>query len=217
MLRARWPAIRAALITAVILSHGLVSIPWGPRITAESLAKPGPQEEVSRWMDLVRALHLPIDRPTFEQLVIDGSDLIITWDRWLTSPIKPVLRFTQTGQAWALFATPDSHPHAIHIAGRAESDDEWELLYGRFDREHTLLGSQISFRRIRGVYDGQSTKPGRLYRNLCRWLAREVFERRADLDEVKVYMVRQHTLPPWLPPDPETSIENVRVIKRSSI
>ena len=216
-LRQRWPQIRAAILAVVIAINLVVAVPWGPRITERSLAKPIAQDEIRNWLGFLHSLGVDMSQEDFEGWVIWASNAIADVDQTLQAPIKPIKRITGTGQAWALFATPDSRPASLEISGRQGDDGDFELLFRRHDPEHNLLGIYLSFRRVRGIYDGQSAKPGRPYRNFNRWIARTIFEMRPDLDRVRVQFKRRHTVPPTREPDPTVKTEHGRIIRKENL
>ena len=213
----RWPQIRATILTVVIAINLVVAVPWGPRITENTIKKPIAQDEITNWLAFVQGLGVQMSQEAFEGWVIWTSNAIADVDQALVAPTKPFRRITGTGQAWALFATPDSRPAAIEISGRNGDEGEFELLFRRHDPAHTMLGDHLSFRRMRGIYDGQSAKPGRAYRNFNRWVAQSVFALRPDLDRVQAAFRRRHTVPPTQPPDPEVKIEHARILKKERL
>ena len=212
-----WPQARAGLLAVVIAINLFIAVPWGPRITEDSLKKPIAADEVTGWMTLLDSLGVPMSRATFERLVVQVSGAIYTVDQAIQAPVKPLMRITGTGQAWALFSTPDSRPARLEIDGRTGDHGPFEPLYKRWDPDHAMLSSQLTFRRIRGVYDGQSNSPGRAYRNFNRWVARQIFQRRPDLDRVRIRFIRTHTVPPTSPPDPEISEEHARIVRKERL
>lgn len=193
--------VRAAGLALVILAHGIVSIPLQSKITPESLAKPEARVEVDGWMRLIEGLGLPVDRARFEAIIVEVSGALITVDRALTRPIQPILNITGTGQGWALFATPDSRPHTLTVEGRA-GDGPWRVLHQRLG-DTRFLHYVLSYRRIRGVYDGSADAPGRGYRNLARWISARAFETWPELTEVRIRQPESHTTLPGQPRDPK--------------
>jgi hypothetical protein len=206
------PQLRAAALAVVILSHGIVSIPLQARITETSIHKPDAMTEVDGWMGLVNSLGIPVGRERFEDIVIQVSGTLWTVDKALTAPIKPVLHATGTGQAWALFATPDSRPHTLTVEGRSDGGP-WRVLHRRLE-DTTFLHYILSYRRIRGVYDGSANNPGRAYRNLARLISERALDTYPDLIEVRVRQPEKHTTLPGRPSDPKIVEQATCLFKR---
>ena len=78
------------------------------------------------------------------------------------------------------------------------------------------MNGVISFRRVRGIYDGAANKPNRSFRNLTRLLSERLFTLRPDLVEVRWSMERRHTTKPGQPKDPEVEVQNVRNHKKAT-
>ncbi len=178
--------LRAAVLAVVLLAHGLVSMPWGPPITAENLAKPKNQEQVDAWMLLVGPIGL--SRATFERLLIDVSAWIVEVDDAVTAPIKPVLHALGTGQAWALFAAPDRTPTRLVVDVQGPDGLDRTVLRV-LDPELRWRHSQLRWRRVRGCYDNLGEKPTRTYSNLARWIAARAFEDFPDAASVEIKLV----------------------------
>lgn len=207
-----WPDVRAALLAVVLVAHGLVALPIGPRITEKSLTDPRAQDEVAAWMRL--AGPLGFTKASFEQTLIVWSDRLVTADATITAPFKPVMHATRTGQGWALFANPDVDPLRFEVRGTFE-DGSTRLLFARLDPDATWMSDVFAFRRVRGVYDlGGKGQPPR-YVNLCRWVADRAFDDFPDLAKVEIVQVEHRTNLPWQPPFPDTAERYKQVIRRS--
>lgn len=194
-----WSTIRAALLLVVVVAHGLVAIPVGPRTTEESLDTEHGRREIDVWMRL--AGPLGFSREGFESFVVTWSDRLVAADDLVTKPIKSVLHVFGQGQAWALFAGTDRDPQRLEVIGR-RSDGADVLLYRRLDPSARFLSRVLDFRRVRGVYDLSSKSLPPRYKNLCRWIARRAFERYPDLTRVTVRQARIQVRLPHEPPDP---------------
>lgn len=209
-----WPTIRAALLLAVILAHGVVAIPSGPRVTAASLRTEAAQREVEVWMRL--AGPLGFSREGFEATVITASDRWVSANEVVSKPIRAVLRVFRQGQSWGLFAATDRDPLRLEVRGRTADGTE-RLLYRRLSREHTFLRPWLDFRRVRGVFDLSSkTLPPR-YKNFGRWVAARAFEAHPDLVEVTVTQVEFQVRLPHEPPDPSTREKYTMVLQRDDL
>lgn len=209
----RWPQIRTALLTVVIVSHGIVALPIGPPVTDKSLNSERGRAEVDAWMRI--AGPLGFSREGFVDAVKLWSERLVATDRLLTSPIKPVMRLTRTGQSWALFATPDDDPQCLEIRGVTASGDT-RLLYRRLDPDHTFLRPQLDFRRVRGVYDLTGTSKPARYKNFAAWAGAAALAAYPDLEAVEIAQKRTYTTLPGAPRDPRIDERHHVRIDRSS-
>lgn len=208
--------IRAVFIAVFLVIHGIYIFPAPRELKRDELGDPPVVEELDRWYALIDGLGLPISRDRFEDEVVTWSARLSGAHRLLKVPFKPMMDLTGTGQGWALFAAPDTHPQRLVIEGRRHGGD-WEMLYRRIDPEHALLDPVFRYRRVRGVYDGTSRRAGRTYKYFTRFAARRVFEVRPDLSQVRVVMVRYHTTLPWQDPDPLTVRRHERRWKKHEV
>lgn len=209
-----WPAVRAALILVVVVAHGLVAIPIGPRTTAESLATEHGRREIDVWMRL--AGPLGFTREGFEDVVVTWSDRLVTADDLLTKPIKKVLHVFGQGQAWALFAGTDRDPIRLEVVGR-RSDGAEVLLYRRLEGSARFLSPVLDYRRVRGVYDLSSKSLPPRYKNFCRYVARRAFETYPDLTEVTVRQAEVQVRLPHEAPDPSVSYKYALGFQRAQL
>src|SRR5262245_54627598 len=125
--------LRAAAITLVLVVHGLAAAPLPHVVTAEDLKNPVSQEELHRWTERFAAVGWPIDDATLGRQVMDVTGVIGSLHRKVLAPVRPLFRLTGTGQGWALFANPDTHPARLQIRVRRAGSKDWELLYQRLD------------------------------------------------------------------------------------
>ena len=63
--------------------------------------------------------------------------------------------------------------------------------------------SQLEYRRIRGVWDGQGKRPRPAYKGLTKWIAEQVFSEMPDAEQVRVRLIRQRSTYPWEEADPK--------------
>lgn len=207
----RWPAVRAALLGVVVLVHGLTALPLPRTVSADRAASAPAQEEIGLWLAVLASIGL---HPSAEQLlglVNQAAKATSSVRRALVAPAKPLMRFTQTGQAWALFAYPDRFPQRLVVEGRA-GEGAWETLYRGLDPAHQVVGPEVRFRRVRGVYDTVTgrDKPGKTYERFVDFVADRAFAARPDLDQVRVLMVQFHV---ELPDSTATRPEVVRLTR----
>lgn len=195
-----WAHVRAALLLLLIASHAAIALPFGPKVTAKSIAKPDAQREVDAWMRL--AGPLGFSREGFEETVITVSDWLVSTDKRWVGPMAKRFRRLGLGQAWALFAVPSDTPRRLEVRGISKRDRV--LLYRRQDPDHDALADVFGYRRIRGIYDkGKRTGT---YRRLFEWSAAQLFL--ADPSLRVIEMVQRERLvgaPHEGLPDTETS------------
>ena len=210
-----WAKIRAALLALLLLSQVFLALPMPHKVSESTLRRPEAKEELSRWMSLIRGVGLDWTR---DQVKTE----LIAWTHWLADthktasiPLKPARKYLGIGQSWALFAAPDTHPNRLEVAARVDGD--WQLVFRRLDPEHTLLSSQISFRRVRGVHDSVGNRPGKVYRAFCDLIAEGVFEQHPDADAIRVRMYRHHITPPHKPADDAVHLRHTIVVSRDEL
>lgn len=201
--------LRAGAITAVLLVHGLYALPRPHRIREADLQDIEVRGEIEAWADL-----LGTDVDTLGPLLVDFTGRANEVYSAVKGPFRPPLRFFGVGQAWAMFATPDSWPHRLEIDLRV--DGRWEPLYRRWDA-HPWRNGAIRYRRVRGIYDAAGDKNQGAYWNFTRWAAREALLERPDADAVRVRQVRTHTTLPGRPEDGKESVRLERVHRRAVI
>lgn len=197
-----WAWVRAALLSGVVLYHGLLALPMPRSVSPEELDRPEFREELRRW------------RPTLSALGITEEEGL-AWVRWLGAlesardqlvrPGRRFLRLTGTGQGWALFAAPDPFPGRLELwAHRADGTEE--LLYRRHDPEARWMARVVEYRRVRGLYDGAGSKPRPVLRRFVRFLAEQAFQEDAARTGLELRVMRTHSLLPWEKPDPKERI-----------
>lgn len=208
--------LRAAAITLVLLVHGVAAAPLPHVVTRDDLKNPVSQEELRRWTERLNALGYTIDDATLAERVITVTRAIGGTHRAAMAPFRPLFRITGTGQGWALFANPDTHPSRLQIRVRRQGSREWELLYQRLDPERAWSDDRLSYRRIRGCHDagGFRTRPRGIYRRFAEWIGRDVLARDPTVAEVEVRTVRTHTTLPGAPPDPAEDVRHAILVRR---
>ena len=212
----RWPAIRGGLLAAALFFHGIAAAPLPHPVTRDDLRNPVSAEEVAAWADRLSALGLPIGPDALGEQVIAITAGIGRVHRALLAPARPVFALTGTGQGWALFANPDTHPARLEIRGRREGEQGFELLFRHLDPEATWRAPALTYRRLRGVYDagGYRSRPRKPYQRFAGWVGREALAAFPDLAVVEVRTVRTHTTLPGEPPDPAEEVRHVVPVGR---
>lgn len=209
----RVPALRAALLAVVVFVHGVAASPLPPSpTTAKALSNPIAVEELDGWVKVLGGLGIQTTRPRLTELAIRSSEVTSELRDAVVKPFRPLLRITGTGQGWGLFTYPNTHPHRLVI--EVERDGEFQVVYRALDPEHDYLEPQLTFRRVRGVYDDNASKVRPSYESFARWVARQAFEDWPDATRVRVKMIRTHVVTPGQAADPKAETRLVRVVKR---
>jgi hypothetical protein len=206
--------LRAALLVGVLGVHGLAAAPVPHEITREDLVNPVTVEEITRWSERLAALGVAIPPAELGERLRDASQVFARAHRAVLAPFHPIFRLTGTGQGWALFTNPDTHPARLEI--RVRRGASWEVLYRRLDPAHDWNASLLAFRRIRGVYDagGARSKPRGPYKRFAAWIAARALADLPDVDEVEVRTLRTHTTLPGSPPDPKVEVRHAISVSR---
>lgn len=192
--------LRAGVISVALLGHGIYAIPNPANIDRQDLRSPEGAEEMERWRGLLGGVGIEVTSEGLEDFTLWWTGHANRLHRQVKAPFRPAFRLTRSNQAWALFASPDTHPHRLEVYVRI--DGAWRTAFRRNDPNYDFLDRALRFRRVRGIYDGSSQKPGVPYWNFSRWVSREVLTRWPKGDRVRVQMVRTHTKLPWEEPDP---------------
>ena len=112
----------------------------------------------------------------------------------LGKPFKPIRTAFRLHQTWRLFPTANITQDRLWVEGRKDRKAEWEIIYRPNDSEHTFKADEIEWRRVRGAWN-PGRAPRRGYSGFTRWIAKEVFDDRPDLNEVRVRMERVKVRP----------------------
>ncbi len=193
--RPAWDDVRAALLLAVVVVHGFAAAPLARSANRKRYDLPLARDELGRIATL--AGRFGIDSSA-DQLA-DAAYKVVKAQSGLRNavlaPFANVLELTGTGQAWGLFTYPDRFPARLVVEGRP-AEGEWRRLYASLDPNATFNRDKFVYRRIRGVYDGNSDKAGRAWNPFVSWVAMEVFAAYPDVDEVRVKFRGIHTYEP---------------------
>jgi len=211
-----WKAwLRAALITVALVVHGIFALPSPYGIDEGDLHTPEGKEEIRRWTSILGAVGVDVSVEQLSAQTIYWTHAIHAAHSKLRRPFIPWMKFTGTGQGWALFASPDTYPHRLEIY--VLEDRKWRPVFVRNHPTLDFLDRTLRYRRVRGVYDG-STRTQRVpYWNFARWVARQAFVAYPKAGKVRIQMVQTHTTVPGEPEDTEEIVRVKRVLKRSAI
>ncbi|MEZ4317256.1 MAG: hypothetical protein R3F61_07120 [Myxococcota bacterium] len=207
--------LRAGCITVALVVHGIYALPSPRGIDEADIESPEGREEVERWRELLASLGVTY---THEELAAESlwwSNTLSDAHNTLQRPFRPWMRWTGTGQAWALFASPDTHPHRLEVY--IHDGTGWRAVFRRNHPTLDFLDATLRFRRVRGLYDGSTTNQRVPYWNFSRWVAKQAFLAYPEADRVRVQMVREHTTLPWEPADAEEVVKAKRIFKREAI
>lgn len=205
--------VRAALIAMALLVHVLVGLPAPAHLNARRFDNPVAKEELARWSAIAQRVGVSLSPRDIVDGVVDVGTVVGRFKSAVLAPVQPVLRLTGTGQAWGLFTYPDTFPHRLVVEAR--TGGSWVVVYAGLDPDHTFLRDILTYRRIRGVYDGNTRSPGDSWENFARWVSQEVFAHFPDATEVRVKFLRFHVTAPDGHADPQVEERHVRSFRRS--
>jgi len=193
--------LRATLIALVIAINMFQGLPM-PRIARHHLERPVGQRELARWTKTLQDLGSDITENELKEEALAFSHELHVWHGNAMRPFAWFFDALQIRQNWSLFPVADPYPWKMHLEGRATATTEWELLYTPLDPEHDFLDDTLEFRRIRAVWNPGTAGPRFDYPRFVDWVARQTFERRSDLDFVRVRFLRYHVPVPGEDRDP---------------
>lgn len=181
-LRPWWPHLRAAFVAFHLFAIVLSAIPApAGGMNRKNWKDPTVQGEFRAW-----GARLGVDAATLEETLFGfASGWMRARDLWL-APVRPYLDVTGTDQPWRMFVAPHRHPARFRVEVQDEPGSEWEPLFEErspdarwrrdfFEEERTR---SILFRYSWPEYSYES-------RQLCSWLAGEVFEERPAAQKVR--------------------------------
>jgi hypothetical protein len=208
--------VRAALIALAILVHGVAASPLPKSAKRASFEQDIAKEELNRWVGILGAVGVDATPKELSDLVYQTSVALVDVRSTLLGPFRGWFRLTGTGQGWGLFTYPDSYPHQLTVAVRGV-EQVWRPIYVALDPEYTWRRDVFVYRRVRGVYDGNTLRAGASYENFVRWTAREAFADFPEALQVRVGFYRFHTVRPDEPRDPERVEKHMRIIDRNAL
>jgi hypothetical protein len=187
--------VRAALLLLVLTPNLIASLPLARSAVRKNFDTPVARDELERLRGL---LFLGGWAPTHEELAdrlyaVAKSQVAVR--NALLAPARPVFRVTGTGQAWGLFTYPDRYPAQLVVESRTRAGG-YTVRFASLDPEADLGADKFVFRRVRGVYDGNSERPGATWDPFVSWAAGEVFAADPTAYEVRVKFLRLRTFEP---------------------
>lgn len=210
-----WPAIRATLLTVVVVANLLHGIP------------PGKIEEADLDDDDWRKGQFSLSYMIFENLGLyddfteyrrDARAFLWAYKqkvRALQKPGRVYFGRVKSSQRWGLFAVVTERPDALLV--EIKVDGEWRTLYRRLDPEHDWLDDQLKYRRIRGIWDGVKDEPKPAHSRFRSWLARRVFAEFPRAKEVRISLERGRLSAPWEALNEEVTIRAARSLTRKDV
>jgi len=196
-----WAHWRAIILGFVVLVHGIRVAPLPHKVHAHELKDPVAKEEVARWSERLTSLGYTIGPKELGERVVEVTDGISSTHRGLTAPFRPWFRWTGTGQGWALFANPDTHPSRLRIDG--VGPDGKRVLFQSGDPEHAWLLPYLKHRRLRPIFDAAAVRrrPSASYRRLVDWIWTRAQVDHPDLIRIEAVLLATH---PALPDSGKT-------------
>jgi hypothetical protein len=207
-----WDHARGALLALVLVVHGIAASPLPKSVKRSQLESPIGREELDHWVNILGGVGVTVTRAELEDATLVVGSRAADVRRTLLGPFQPWFRFTGTGQGWGLFTTPDTFPHQLVVEVRR--GETWETVYAGLDPDATWNRDRFAYRRLRGVYDGNTRKPGASYDNFVAQVGAWALADFPDASAARVGFVRFHTRAPDQPPDPERAEKFKRAVAR---
>jgi len=205
---------RGFVLAIVIAVHGFAALPLPHSVKPAMMRSPVAQAEFERWSTLLSRVGIQRNATQLQADAVKIGTQTAKLRKQALAPFSPMFRHTGTGQGWSFFNTPDAYPDRLRVEARI--DGGWSLLFEALSEEADFLAPQLTYRRVRGVYDGNTDRPGASYNHLVDWIAEEAFDHFPDVDRVRVSFVRTHTTAPGQTPDPMKTTRLKRVRNRTS-
>jgi len=212
-----WLFWRAYVLAGVIGISLFLAAPWPRPITAADLHRPEARQEVTMWLDLLDRWGWHWEREPFEDFIIQTSTMMAGPAKGIRKPLRPVLRLFGIEQRWGLFTSPDTYPHRLIVDIKHGPNTKFERYYTAVEMEDSPLTSVLAYRRIRGVYDGNTSRLGKSYAPFTRWVSARVFALEPSVQTIRVGFIRSHTTMPGAPADIEKKPRLMRIHHRAKV
>jgi hypothetical protein len=187
--------LRAALLLVVLVPHGIAALPLAHSASRKNFQSPLARDEFARLADMTAAVGWHASAEELAELTLSVAGAQVAVRNGLLAPFRPLFRITGTGQAWGLFTYPDRFPAQLVVESRTTTG-EYRVRYAALDPEFTLAAEKFAYRRVRGVYDGNSDRAGETWDPFVSWAAGEVFAADPTAYEVRVMFRRLRTFEP---------------------
>ena len=210
--------VRGAILAAVVLVNGFAASPLPRNVQRSQYDTLLAREEVGRWRSTLASVGIAYT----EAELIDAS---YTWGSGLAelrrasmTPFTDLFRLTGTGQSWGLFTYPDTFPHQLVVWTRRGDDALWKLRYAGLDRDHADDVDVLAYRRIRGVYDAQASRPTKTWPRTAAWIARRALLADASATHARVGFYRRHSVAPGeARPEEAPVLRHARTYRRDAL
>jgi hypothetical protein len=209
--------VRAGLIFSLLMVQGVFAMPWFHEIRREAITRPEAKQELQQWRDVVATLGYDLPQDEFNAELIHISSMLAAPQLWLKRTLRPIMTATGTGQGWGLFAAPDTYPHRLIVEAKRPSEKHFELIYQRHDPEHDWWDERFRYRRLRGIYDGATSRPGAVYTNFCQWVATAALKEFSEYEVVRVGFIRTHSVVPGAERNTRNPRRLLRTFKRDQV
>lgn len=214
-----WPRLRALLLALVLILQGVLAAPVPHSIRLAAFDEPVVREEIAAQVALLADVGIDVTPEQVVHFLYTSGSMWASIYRSATRPVGPILRVLGIGQAWGLFTYPDTFPHQLIVEVRSSRTGPFTVWYAGIDPDHRWKRDVLAYRRVRGVYDGQTTRPGVSWNNMTRWLAHEACVEagpgsgeKVASHAVRVSFTRFHTVRPGEPATgPAEPLRHVRV------
>ncbi len=187
--------VRAGLLLVVLVPNLFASLPLARSAARKNFDTPLARDELARLREVTAMVGWEPSHDELADLLYDIANAEADLREVVLAPARPFFRITGTGQAWGLFSYPDRFPAQLVVESRSGAGD-YALRYASLDPEADLGADKFVYRRVRGVYDGNSEKSGRTWDPFVSWAAGEVFAADPTATEVRVSFRRLRTFEP---------------------
>jgi len=190
-----WPHVRAALVLLHVFAVVVLALPRPGAVTnRRAYRSENAQTEFRQWSARLNGLGFVTSPPELERDVYATALRYASVHRSVTTPMQRYADVAGTRQGWSMFASPQRHPGEVHVDIRTGAN--WITITRPRSEEHAWLRSKLDHNRIRKL-QGRFARTfyPRRYRAFARWLAREATRDFPDAVEVRVRLVRYHSLP----------------------
>ncbi len=190
----RFAHLRAAFVLFHVLSMLVFCLPSGLANEGRWRSKTT-QRDLADWAARLRKLGVETDKDTLEASLKNAAGGYSSVRSALAAPFARYARVTLTYQGWTMFASPQQRPYEIHVDGLV--DGAWVPLHRPLDDEANIYDDFLQHNRVR-KFTGRFAKnlSWQSYTDFAKFLARRAFEKRPDVERVKVALYGYTTLPP---------------------